>query len=149
MKVKRILPPVYFLISIVTMALLNLLAPISYFAQYPLNLLGIIPLVMGVALNLIADAAFKKAQTTVKPFEISTALITTGVFRISRHPMYSGMVLLLIGIAILMGALSPLIIIVFFAALIEFVFVRVEEKMLAKQFGLAWTDYQSKVRKWI
>jgi len=63
--------------------------------------------------------------------------------------MYSGMVLILIGIAILMGALSPLIIIVFFAALIEFVFVRVEEKMLAKQFGLAWTDYQSKVRKWI
>jgi protein-S-isoprenylcysteine O-methyltransferase Ste14 len=97
----------------------------------------------------MADAAFKKAQTTVTPFKISTALITTGVFRISRHPMYFGMVLILFGIAILMGSLAPLIIIAIFAILMELVFVRIEEKMLEKQFGLAWATYKNKVRKWV
>ncbi len=131
------------------MALLNFFGPVYGFALYPWNLLGLVPLGIGIALNLIADAAFKKAQTTVKPFEISTALITTSVFGISRNPMYLGMVLILIGIAILMGSLSPLIVIVFFTALIELVFVRTEEKMLEQHFGLTWTEYQSKVRKWI
>jgi protein-S-isoprenylcysteine O-methyltransferase Ste14 len=149
MKTKRVLPPVYFLISIVAMVLLNLFGPVIEFARYPWNLLGLVPLGVGIALNLIADEAFKKAQTTVKPFEISTALITTGVFGISRNPMYLGMTLILIGIAILMGSLSPLIVIVFFTALMELVFVRTEEKMLEEHFGLAWTKYQSKVRKWI
>jgi protein-S-isoprenylcysteine O-methyltransferase Ste14 len=149
MKTKRVLPPVYFLISIVAMALLNFFGPVIEFARYPWNLLGLVPLGVGIALNLIADAAFKKVQTTVKPFEISTALITTGVFGISRNPMYLGMTLILIGIAILMGSLSPLIVIVFFTALMELVFVRTEEKMLEEHFGTAWTDYQAKVRKWI
>jgi protein-S-isoprenylcysteine O-methyltransferase Ste14 len=149
MKTKRVLPPVYFLISIVAMALLNFFGPVIEFARYPWNLLGLVPLGVGIALNLIADEAFKKAQTTVKPFEISTALITTGVFGISRNPMYLGMTLILIGIAILMGSLSPLIVIVFFTALMELVFVRTEEKMLEEHFGLSWTKYQSKVRKWI
>jgi len=129
MKTKRVLPPVYFFISIAAMALLNFFGPVFDFARYPWNLLGLVPMWIGIALNLIADAAFKKAQTTVKPFEISTALITTGVFGISRNPMYLGMVLILIGIAILMGSLSPLIVIVFFTALMELIFVRAEEKM--------------------
>jgi protein-S-isoprenylcysteine O-methyltransferase Ste14 len=149
MKIKRVLPPTYLFISIATMVLLNFLSPIYNFAPYPWNLLGIVPLVTGVALNLMADAAFKEVQTTVKPFEISTALITTGVFRMSRHPMYFGMALILFGIAILMGSLAPLIIIAIFAILMELVFVRTEEKMLEKQFGLAWTTYKNKVRKWV
>jgi len=149
MKTKPILPPVYFLISIAAMALLDFLGTIFDFARYPWNLLGLVPLVFGVALNLIADAAFKKAHTTVKPFKTSTALVTTGVFRFSRHPMYLGMVLILLGIAILMGSFSPLIVIIIFAVLMELVFVRTEEKMLEQNFGSAWTDYQSRVRKWV
>jgi protein-S-isoprenylcysteine O-methyltransferase Ste14 len=48
-----------------------------------------------------------------------------------------------------MGSLAPLIIIAIFAILMELVFVRTEEKMLEKQFGLAWTTYKNKVRKWV
>jgi protein-S-isoprenylcysteine O-methyltransferase Ste14 len=132
-----------------TIVLLHYLMPVFKIAQYPWNILGIIPLVMGVFLNLSADAAFKKEQTTVKPFERSTALVTTGVFRISRHPMYLGMVLILLGIAILMGSLTPLFVITVFGILIELVFVRTEERMLEEQFGPAWLAYKKKVRKWV
>lgn len=149
MNIRRALPPVYLFISIATMALLNVLSPIYNFVLYPWNLLGIVPLVAGITLNLMADAAFRKAQTTVKPFELSTALVTTGVFRISRHPMYLGMVLIQFGIAILMGSLAALIIVAIFAILMELVFVRTEEKILENQFGIAWVTYKNKVRKWL
>jgi protein-S-isoprenylcysteine O-methyltransferase Ste14 len=148
MKRKRILPPTYLVISVITMVLLHFLAPISELIPYPWTLFGLVPLAAGITLNLIADSAFRKKQTTVKPFELSTALITAGVFQICRHPMYLGMVLILSGLGIFMGSLSPLIIIAIFAILMELVFVRAEEKMLQQQFGPVWDAYRNKVRKW-
>lgn len=149
MKTKRVLPPTYLWVSIAAMVLLDVLTPVYDFAPYPWNLLGIVPLVTGIVLNLAADAAFRKARTTVKPFEASTALITSGVFRISRHPMYLGMVLVLLGTATLLGSLAPLFVVAIFTLLMELVFVRTEEKMLETRFGPAWTAYRSKVRKWL
>ncbi len=145
---KRILPPVYLLLSLITMFLLHFLLPAGEIAPYPWNLLGIPPLLFGIALNLIADAAFKREQTTVKPFERSAALVVTGVFRMSRHPMYLGMVVILLGVAILLGTVTPLFVVVIFGVLMELVFVRTEEGMLEEQFGATWLDYKKKVRKW-
>ena len=104
---------------------------------------------LGVILNLVADAAFKKHGTTIKPFEESTALITGGVFRISRHPMYLGMLLILLGIATLMGSLTPFVVVVAFGISMELVFVRFEESMLEKKFGRIWLEYKRQVRRWI
>ena len=98
---------------------------------------------------MIADAAFKREKTTVKPFEKSTALVVSGVFTISRHPMYLGMVIILLGIAILMGTLTPFIVVVIFGILMELVFVEPEERMLEEQFGATWIAYKMKVRKWV
>jgi len=149
MKKKRVLPPVYLLLSIATMVILHFLIPVKKIAAYPWNLLGILILAIGVLLNLMADAAFKRERTTVRPFEKSTALVVTGVFQVSRHPMYLGMALILLGIAFLMGTLTPLIIVVVFGILMEWVFVRTEERMLEEQFGVTWLAYKNKVRKWI
>lgn len=149
MKTKRILPPTYLLLSIATMALLHFLMPVSKIAPYPWNLPGVLLLIIGSSLNLIADAALKKEQTTVKPFEKSTALAVSGVYTISRHPMYLGMALILLGIAILMGTLTPLIVVVVFGILMELVFVKTEERMLEEQFGETWVAYKNKVRKWV
>lgn len=148
-KLLQVLPPTYLFFSILVMLLLHLIAPVFELINYPWNLLGVVPLLTGVSFNLIADAAFKKAKTTVKPFETSSALITDGVFRFSRHPMYFGMVLILLGMAIFMGSITPFIIVAVFTVLMEFVFVKTEENMLAQQFGSAWQDYRKKVRKWL
>ena len=63
--------------------------------------------------------------------------------------MYAGMVLILIGIAILMGSLTPYVVIPVFVVLMEIVFIRVEERMLGEKFGGAWSAYREKVRRWI
>ncbi len=149
MKNKRILPPTYLFTTIALMVLLHWFVPILIFASYPWNLLGLIPLTAGTVLNLFANAALKNKHTTVKPFQKSTALITTGVYPISRHPMYLGMILILLGLAILMGSVSPLMVIPVFGVMLERIFISSEEGMLGEQFGAAWSSYKHRVRKWI
>jgi len=149
MKHEKVLPPSYLFVSIVTMTALHFLFPVKNVVVFPLNFLGAIPLSIGIVFNLIADSALKKHKTTVKPFEKSTVLITDGIFRISRHPMYLGFVLILTGIAIFMGSLTPYLVIVAFAVLMDAVFIRTEETMLEETFDEAWLDYKRRVRRWI
>ncbi len=145
----KLLPTHYLLFAILIMAALHFLFPGAMIVPLPWNLLGLVPLAGGIAINLMADSAFHKAGTTVKPFQESTALITDGVFRLSRNPMYLGFVLVLIGIAALLGSLTPWIIVPLLAVLMDRVFITVEERMLQARFGQAWLEYKAQVRRWI
>jgi protein-S-isoprenylcysteine O-methyltransferase Ste14 len=149
MKAKKIMPTTYLLISIVAMIALHFLFPAMRIIPPPWNLLGIIPLALGVTINLIADRAFHRVDTTVKPFEESSVLITNSAFRISRNPMYLGFVLILIGIAVLVGSLTPYVVILAFAILIDRMYVTVEERMLAEKFGPEWEEYKRSARRWL
>jgi protein-S-isoprenylcysteine O-methyltransferase Ste14 len=146
---KRLLPTTYLLIALIMIVILHFSIPIIRLISLPWNLLGLVPLIIGIAINFAADGALHKAGTTVKPFQESSALITGSVYGISRHPMYLGFVLLLVGAAILLGSLSPWAIILIFIVLMEIIFIRVEEQMLETKFATDWLNYKRKVRKWI
>ena len=103
----------------------------------------------GIALNLSADHAFKKYDTTVKPFEQSRVLVTSGVFGISRNPMYAGMMLILFGIAVMLGSIVPFIITAVMGLVFDRLFIDAEEKMLADLFGDEFRQYCRHVRRWI
>ena len=139
----------YLFTSLAAMVLMNLFIPVQQLIIYPWNATGIIPLLLGMALNLSADRAFKRNATTVKPFEMSKVLITSGTFKYTRNPMYLGMVLILIGAALLLGTLSPFIIIPVFAITMDRIFIVAEEKMLDQRFGDKWKQYKTNVRRWI
>ena len=102
----------------------------------PWNIFGIIFILLGVYFELAADRLFHLTGTTVTPFEESRALVTGGVFRASRNPMYLGFAL------ILFGTLSPFLVVPVFGILLEMLFIRPEEKMLAQRFGKAYLEYQ-------
>jgi protein-S-isoprenylcysteine O-methyltransferase Ste14 len=148
MKAINITPPNYFFLAIVIMVLLHFTLPGATVLTIPWSLLGVLPLGVGIVLNLAADSSFKRHQTSVKPLEESTALITNGVFRLTRHPMYLGFVLILLGIAMLLGSLTPFVIVPAFAVFMDIVFMRHEEKKLEETFGEAWLSYKARVRRW-
>ena len=149
MNTRKIIPPVYLFLSIAAMVFLHVLFPGATVLVFPWNFFGVIPLALGIAINLVADRSFKKHNTPVKPLEKSTALVTNGVFRVSRNPMYLGCVLILFGIAICMGSLTPYIVIFLFAIFIDIVFIRFEEQKLEETFGEAWLEYKKRVRRWV
>lgn len=143
------LPPAFLGLALVAMAALHLVLPAARLIPFPFTLVGLVPLAIGIALNLVADYAFKARGTTVKPFEQSSALVTDGVFAITRNPMYLGMALLLMGVALLLGTLTPFLVVGLFVVLIDRRFIAVEERMLAETFGEEWQAYRRRVRRWL
>lgn len=135
--------------AVTVMAVLYFHAPGSEIIPLPWNLLGAIPLLLVVILIVKADAAFSQNETTVKPHEAPKVLITSGVFRVSRNPMYLGMVLILGGMAMLMGTISPFIVIPVFITCMHVIFIKTEERVLKEHSGEAWLAYKEKIRQWI
>jgi protein-S-isoprenylcysteine O-methyltransferase Ste14 len=146
---KRFLPPVYLFLAIMLMVLLNFLMPVARWFWWPWNLAGIAPVLVGVALNIVAVKQFKRRKTTIKPFQPSSTLVTDGIFRVSRNPMYLGMVCILVGLEICLASLTPLVFIPLFVWSITLRFIVPEEEGLAEQFGQAYKAYQTRVRRWL
>ena len=103
----------------------------------------------GIAVNLWADKLFKEKGTSVKPFEPSTALVTNGPFAFTRHPMYLGMLLILAGVALCLGSLSPWLVVPAFLWQITRRFVLAEEAKLEATFGETYREYKRRVRRWL
>lgn len=149
MKANKALPPTYLLVAIILQLLLHFVVPVVKFIPVPWNLLGVLPLALGIAMNLIADGVFKKVDTTVKPFKESSTLVTDGIYAHTRKPMYVGYGLMLAGLAILVRSLTPWLVIPVFAVLMDRMFIRIEERMLADTFGETWDTYSKRVRRWV
>ena len=146
---KSINPPFFLLLSLLLILILKWIIPAASLVFPPWNLFGLLPLGLGIALNLLADRKFHTRQTTVKPEELSSCLITDGVFRYSRNPMYLGMVLVLLGFAILLNSWISLLVLPGFSAFIHYRFICQEEENLKEQFGEDWLAYQQKVPRWL
>lgn len=149
MKNKKILPPTYFILSIIFVPVFHFVIPVLRIIPFPWNLTGLFPIAAGGILNLAADKYFKLLNTTVKPFEYSSVLITAGVFRFSRNPMYSGMAFIILGEAVLFGSVSPFMFVIIFMLLMNNIFIKTEESMLLEKFSEEYADYLKKVRRWI
>jgi protein-S-isoprenylcysteine O-methyltransferase Ste14 len=146
---RPLLPPTYLLVALLSMGAVHFIVPIAHFIPRLWNLWGLVPLGLGMVVNYLADHQFHIAETTVKPFEKSATLITGGVFNYSRNPMYLGFVMILLGVALLLGSLAPFLVIPVFITLMQQRFIRYEEQMLVEIFGQEWRKYVQKVRRWI
>lgn len=144
-----LLPPSYFFISLIAGVILRLLLPIHQLLPWPLALLGCVPLAFGAWITVWADQIFKQRGTTVKPHLTPSALITNGPFRISRHPMYLGMTLILAGIAMLLGSVTAFIAPLAFALVMQLNFIPLEEESMEHVFGDDYRTYKRRVRCWI
>ncbi len=105
----------------------------------------------GILIILIGGYQFKAASTTVHPLkpEESTQLVTTGIYRFSRNPMYVGFFLFLLAWTVLLGSLIVFLILPFFVLLITKVQILPEEEVLQKKFGEDYLNYKSSVRRWV
>ena len=112
---------------------------------------SIILVVVGIAIGLIAIRRFYQVDTTVLPDEMdsSSALVTGGIFKISRNPMYLGMATVIAGVGVGLGAWVMLPILGLFVFWITENQIKLEEHALVKIFGSEFEDYKSKVRRWI
>ena len=144
-----IFPPIWLVIGLVTIFVLDELLPLARFNSELATTTGSLIILAGLVLLVIAGGLFKDAETDMIPFQNVTALVTGGVYRISRNPMYLGMALVLLGTSLTVGAAAGLVVAPAFMVIIEFRFIRPEENMLRGLFGEEFEQYCQRVRRWI
>lgn len=108
-------------------------------------------LVTGVFFDLSGLIIFRRARTTVNPMKVhtSSALVNTGIYRITRNPMYVGLVFILSAWCIYLNSPASLIGVLGFTVYIHAFQILPEERALVTLFGDEFREYQSSVRRWL
>jgi protein-S-isoprenylcysteine O-methyltransferase Ste14 len=123
--------------------------PVTGIGWTPRLVVGAVLIVAGFAIPLAASAQFRVAGTEVRPWRPSTALVTHGVYRYTRNPMYLGLTLIFAGIALLADSVITLVALVPLLVVIHYAVIRREEHYLEITFGETYRDYKRRVRRWI
>ncbi|MDO4231630.1 MAG: isoprenylcysteine carboxylmethyltransferase family protein [Lautropia sp.] len=146
----KIPPPLWMLLSATLMWSLSLIEIEELII--PNDLPMVLPFaVAGICTILAGVWAFHRAGTTVNPHhpERTSTIVDTGIYRITRNPMYLGMALLLVAWAVHLGHLFAWAGIPFFMTCLSHWQIRPEEQALARKFGYAWNAYCNRVRRWL
>ena len=144
-----LVPPVLFSLCVAAMVALRLWGPVTGLVPHPFNWLGMVLIAAGLAVGLSGVWQFHKAHTTVKPFHKPASLVTGGVYRFTRNPMYLGLVIDLCGVWVLLGPLLAAAPVLVFVVVADRWYIRVEERMLADKFGEQFHEYCARTRRWL
>ena len=136
-------------ILLVLPILFHYLFPILTIIHKPYTYLGIVLMLLGFAMATWAAKTFRKAGTSYQLHGESSALTTSGPFRISRNPMYLAMVIWTAGLAVLLGSLTAFLFPILFFVLANFLIIPPEERTLEKVFGEQYISYRQHVRRWL
>lgn len=143
------IPPVFFLLALLAAIALDKYLPLLEVIYLPWNYAGMLFVAVGLAIAIVSAGAFARAGTPIRPFQDTTTLVTHGCYRFTRNPMYLGMFLVLLGVVVSLGSITPFIVLPFFVTVIQLRFIVHEEALLEKQFGEKYLDFKKRVRRWI
>ena len=150
----KIPPPVVgvlFCVIIWAISTVTYVLPVSIISQQQGLVIAVILLILGFSFAISGGISFRMAKTTVNPLkpETASALVTSGVFKYSRNPMYVGLAIILLAWTIYLAVPFGLIGVLGFIAYIQRFQIIPEERAMHKLFGDEFEAYQSTVRRWL
>ncbi|MEJ2315462.1 MAG: isoprenylcysteine carboxylmethyltransferase family protein [Gammaproteobacteria bacterium] len=147
----RVFPPVIALFTAALMWLLDTYMPLLHLLDEPWNMAGLLLIAAALVIDGWSLSLFLMHRTTIHPLkpEMASALVTRGMYRFTRNPMYLGLLLLLTGLAIYMGSLTPLMMLPLFVMVMNSQQILHEERVLEEKFGEEYRAYKERVRRWL
>lgn len=145
----RVPPPFLLLASLVVGAGLQWMHPLHFVPSGFRWAVGGLLIVAGVATALSCARMFKRVETELAPWKTTSRLVTGGIYRISRNPIYLAFVVFGLGVAVaadslwIAGLMLPLV------ALLRYAVIAREEDYLERKFGDEYLAYRKSVRRWI
>lgn len=148
----KVLPPLWFCLFLGVALVLHEYYPATRVFDISSNMsviAGVVIFTIGFALSMRASNLFAIEKTEILPTSPSNkALVVRGPYRYSRNPMYLGLVLELLGIALYVGTLPMFVATAGMIAIVSMVFVPYEEEKLQRVFGQKYSNYKASVRRW-
>ncbi|NOQ94961.1 MAG: DUF1295 domain-containing protein [Methylophaga sp.] len=147
----RIPPPIYMLMMAGLMWLLSHFLPIAQIVTAPWNQFGFLMMFIALFTDGVSLIQFFRVHTSINPLhpEKANTLVVTGMYRLTRNPMYLGLLLLLIGWAMVLGSASSFIVLPLFVVILTVQQIIPEEEVLEQKFGQQYRDYKQSVRRWL
>ncbi|MBL4630906.1 MAG: isoprenylcysteine carboxylmethyltransferase family protein [Paraglaciecola sp.] len=144
----KIPPPIVLFVCLVLAYGLSLCLPLLAIPPILSGLFGYL-IVIGVLLSLAGIWEFRKAKTTIDPTrpEKASHLVSGGIYRLTRNPMYLGMVLIIIAAVLKFGNVYGFIALPCFILYISIYQIKPEERMIENLFGQQYVQYKKKVRR--
>ena len=121
------------------------------FFSYNNNTISLFLLILGFTVFTLAIKAFNRQKTTVNPLEPrqASSLVSSGIFKYSRNPMYLGMLIVLLSISFKFNLIGGIVISLFFYLFITKFQILPEEEAMNELFGDEFTEYSNRTRRWI
>lgn len=144
------IPPAWLVLALVITWLIGQVQPMSWALSHPVtDLIGGLLVGGGIVLIVLAAVEMRKQRTTIVPHMEADHLVTTGIFRRSRNPIYLGDALVLAGFALWWGVPIALLLVPLFMATITARFIVPEENALRRKFRADFARYCQKTRRWV
>ena len=150
MNLHRVLPPpLYYAAGLLIGFVLNRWRPLTFPDTAFSEAAGALLIVVSIVLVFLAIPQFRKHGTALDVYKPTSALVTSGVYRFTRNPMYLALTLLYLGFAISFENLWMLFLVILPLAAVRFLNIGREEAELEHQFGEEYVSYKGRVRRWI
>ena len=147
----RIVPPLVYLAGLVIGHVLNGWLPAAA-EGLPVRaawIAGALLVLLGLGLSASAMINFRRSGTTIRPDRAATSLVIAGPYKFTRNPMYVGLAIAYLGLAIADRSLPSLVLLPVVLLIIRHAAIAQEEAFLERRFGSAYTDYKARVRRWL
>lgn len=142
-------PPIVALMFIVIAYFLGHFIPLPFVAPMFLRNIGLTLTFVGFLLGIGAFIEFRKARTTLDPHGTAKQLVTSGIYRFTRNPIYLGFLLMVIGLPLNSGVYWGIIMAPFYMMTMTRLVIDREEVYLERKFGKTYASYKSRVRRWL
>ena len=148
---KNVHPPIVAFMYIILAYLLGWFVPVPFMrsAPVPLMNLGLVLSFIGFLFGAGAFIEFRRARTTLDVHGSVKQLVTSGVYRFTRNPIYLGFLLIVMGLPLTSGLYWGILIAPLFAVTISRLVIEREEAYLEHKFKAQYTEYRSRVRRWL
>ena len=145
----KIHPPVLLVLHLGAVYLLGRLVPLPFSVPPLIENIGFVCVVIGFLFGLGAIIEVRRANTTVDPHGDVSTIVTSGISRYTRNPIYLGFLLMLIGIPLNGRNIWGIVLAPVFVFLMNRLAIEKEESYLEKKFGEVYSSYKSRVRRWL
>ena len=142
-------PPIVALMFIVIAYFLGRFVPLPLPAPLVLRYIGLALTLVGFLLGIGAFLEFRKARTTLDPHGSAKQLVTSGIYRFTRNPIYLGFLLMVIGLPLNSGLYWGIVLAPFYIFMMNRLIIQHEEAYLERKFGKTYTGYTARVRRWL
>ncbi len=144
------IPPVWLLAAVIATWFIGHAQPFGLSLDFPITqLLGGLLVGAGIILMALAAMEMHKQRTTIIPHKEADSLVTSGIFKRTRNPIYLGDAAILAGLALRWDAVLALVLVPIFIWIIEKRFIIPEENMLRRKFRADFAHYEQKTRRWV